>query len=632
MKSLENLKMIDTLILIENFENETKIREVMKKFPNGKFFSLNYQTHKFLEKLGIEHSIGERLLNEKDMESIDLDAIHITKTWYEHDELKKFLIFKEINLANLLELDLLRYFLDLYKTSKTIQNIIHEENPENIMALTTVNNYIKQLCQSEKINFSHIDSENLKKLHYDRINIKFNLKSIPISFNISRKNYQKIKHISETFLYKIFNLNPDFSALNSILLLEFNPTIYENLLYELSKSNKTILLLNQRRPAIWNLKTLNIIKKSNSKILDLNYFSQFLQNNELEESKQFFIELQKLWKQDDIFEELFSINQSSFWFSIKNTFTEMCNHRFQESIKRILLLEKLFDNVKITNVLEWAETGQEEKEIVSVAKKMKINSVMLQHAMYSTAKIWEKFGRFLARFSSPLISNQQFLWGNLTQKYAIAHGNQPSNIFKTGSPRHDPFFNFEKKNNSSDGFVLLATTGASGIFTQGSTTDVFIKFDNFVREVYKVMKNFPEKKLIVKPHPQSDFINNITELIKSIDPKIPILYDADLPELISKCDAVISFNTSTILLESIIMKKPAIDIQIEDWVEENEITKMKAVYSINDISKVEDGLTKVLYDPTIKSELEKNSKKFLEDFLVNHGNASKYVANLLSKN
>ena len=621
--------MVDTLILIENFENEKKIHEVIKKFPNAKIFSLNYQSHKFLEKLNIEHLIGERSLSEKDMECIDLDAVDITKKWYENDDLKKLLIYKEVNLANFLELDLLRYFIDIYKTTKTILNLTHDEHPKNIVALTTINDFIKKLSTSQKINFYDIDTENQKKLHYDRINIKFNLKSIPISFNISRKNFQKIKHVSEIFLYKIFNLNPNFSNLSSILLLDFNPTIYENLLTELSKSNKNILLLNQRRPAIWNLKSLKIVKKTNSKILNLNYFSQFIQNSELEQSRKFFIKLQNIWKFDDQFEKLFSNDNISFWFSIKKSFIKTCNRRFEESIHRILLLEKLFENVKITNILEWAETGQEEKEVLSVAKRFKINSIMLQHAMYSTSKIWEKFGRFLARFSYPLISNQQALWGDLTEKYAISHGNQSSKIFKTGSPRHDPFFNFHK-HNSNTGFVLLATTGASGIFTEGSTTDVFIKFDNFVREVYNVMKKFPEKKLIIKPHPQSDFINNVTDLIKSIDPKIPIIYDTDLPELISKCDAVISFNTSTILLESIIMKKPAIDLQIESWANENEIIKMKAVYPITDISKIEDGLRKVFYDSEVRSELEKNSQLFLDSFLVNHGNASKHVSDLLS--
>ncbi len=621
--------MVDSIILIENFENEKKINDIMKKFPNSKFFSLNYQTHKYLEKLNVDHFIGDRYLEKNDMDSADQNAVNLTQSWYDHNELKSFLIYKQTNLGHFLELDLLRYFIDIFKTIKIIQNIISKENPKNIIALTSINNFIKELTISKKINFSDIEAENLKKLHYDRINIKFNLKSLPISFNISRRKFQTIKHISEIFIYRIFNFYSKPSNSESILLLDFNPTIYENLLVELSKSNKNILLLNQRRPAIWNSKSLRIVKNSKAKILDLTYYSRFLKTSELEQAKNSLIKLQTMWKNENVLEEIFSIENISFWNSIKKSFIETCNRRFEESINRIMLLEKLFENNNIINILEWAETGQEEKEVLSVAKRMQINSIMLQHAMYSTAKIWEKFGRFLARFSYPLISDQQAVWGDLTEKYAISHGNQPSKIFKTGSPRHDPFFN-HKRTKSDSGLVLLATTGASGIFTQGSTTDLFIKFDTFVREVYEVMKKFPDKKLIVKPHPQSDFINNVTELIKSIDPNIPIIYDTNLPELISKCDAVISFNTSTILLESIIMNKPAIDLQIEDWANENEITKMNAIYSIDKISEIEDGLRKVLYDPNVKNELEKNSKKFIDKFLVNHGTASKHVSNLLT--
>jgi len=621
--------MVDSIILIENFENEKKINDIMKKFPNSKFFSLNYQTHKYLEKLNVDHFIGDRYLEKNDMDSADQNAVNLTQSWYDHNELKSFLIYKQTNLGHFLELDLLRYFIDIFKTIKIIQNIISKENPKNIIALTSINNFIKELTISKKINFSDIEAENLKKLHYDRINIKFNLKSLPISFNISRRKFQTIKHISEIFIYRIFNFYSKPSNSESILLLDFNPTIYENLLVELSKSNKNILLLNQRRPAIWNSKSLRIVKNSKAKILDLTYYSRFLKTSELEQAKNSLIKLQTMWKNENVLEEIFSIENISFWNSIKKSFIETCNRRFEESINRIMLLEKLFENNNIINILEWAETGQEEKEVLSVAKRMQINSIMLQHAMYSTAKIWDKFGRFLARFSYPLISDQQAVWGDLTEKYAISHGNQPSKIFKTGSPRHDPFFN-HKSTKSDSGLVLLATTGASGIFTQGSTTDLFIKFDTFVREVYEVMKKFPDKKLIVKPHPQSDFINNVTELIKSIDPNIPIIYDTNLPELISKCDAVISFNTSTILLESIIMNKPAIDLQIEDWANENEITKMNAIYSIDKISEIEDGLRKVLYDPNVKNELEKNSKKFIDKFLVNHGTASKHVSNLLT--
>ena len=95
-----------------------------------------------------------------------------------------------------------------------------------------------------------------------------------------------------------------------------------------------------------------------------------------------------MWDICPIFETVRTSNGSSRTIcsssdQCENSFIKTCNRRFEESIHRILLLEKLFEHVNITNILEWAETGQEEKEVLTVAKRLKINSIMLQHAMYS---------------------------------------------------------------------------------------------------------------------------------------------------------------------------------------------------------------------------------------------------------
>ena len=622
-----------TIILIEDFYDKKKILNLQKQHSNSKIFSVNYKTHKFLEKSNIPHLIGDELLTDLDKKSIDHDGLELCKNWYFDNQIKNYLIFKNHNLIDFLELEFFQYFLGTLKSTTIFLSILKKETPKNVINLTPFNDFITRYCNSVGINTINFESKTTNELHFDKINIKFNLGFLPISINISRSNYKKIKNFFETIVYTTFNLKPNSNShnLKSILLLDFNPTIYENLFKELSKINKNVLLLNQRRPAIWNPKSFKIIKNSKCKIIDLEDFENSLTNIQIKNSKEFLNNLQKIWELDELFEKIFSNKGITFWYSIKSYFIHTCNNRFSESITRIMLLEKLFEKYSIVNILEWAETGQEEKEVLSIAKNMKIKSIMLQHAMYSTADIWKNFGHFLARFTHPLISEHQAVWGESTKNFAISHGHSSENLLKVGSPRHDDFFNFKTKS-SETGFILLATTGGSGIFTEGSTTDVLIKFDNFVREVCKVIKKFPEKKLIVKPHPQSDFINNITNLIKDIDPKIKIVYDVDLPKLISICDVVISFNTSTILLESIIMNKPAIDLQIEDWSKEDEIVKMNAVYPIDDISKIKDGLTKVLYDENVKKELLKNSKIFLKHYLYNHGSASKVMAKILDDN
>jgi len=625
--------MSETIIIIENFYDKTKILNLTKQYPNSRIFSINYKTHKFLEKSNISHSIGDRILTNSDKQSIDMDGIKLCKNWFANEKIKNSLIFKNYNLGTFLDLELFQYFLGILKSTKILLSIIKQEKPKNIIGLTQYNDFITRYSESIGIHSITIDSSDVNQLHYDTINMKFNLGIFPISVNISRANYKKFKNFFETIIHKFFNLkvNPDSYNTKSILLLDFNPIIYESLFKELSNIKKNIILLNQRRPAIWNMESLKIIRNSKCKIINLDEFEKFLTNEQIKDLKNFINNIQKIWQFDSEFEKIFSNEGITFWHSIKSSFVNTCNERFNESIKRILLLEKLFEKFSIENVLEWAETAQEEKEVLAVAKNFKINSIMLQHAMYSTAEIWKKFGGFLARFTHPLISQQQAVWGDSTKNFAMSNGHQDKNLLEVGSPRYDNFFNFQQKS-SKTGLILLATTGASGIFTEGSTTDAFVKFDNFVREVCKVIKKFPDKKLIVKPHPQSDFINNITSLIKDIDPKIKIIYNANLPKLISVCDAVISFNTSTILLESIIMNKPAIDLQTETWPKENEIVKMNAVHAINDISKIESELTKVLYDDNIQSELLKNSKLFLKHFLYNHGFASKTMAKILNDN
>ena len=178
------------------------------------------------------------------------------------------------------------------------------------------------------------------------------------------------------------------------------------------------------------------------------------------------------------------------------------------------------------------------------------------------------------------------------------------------------------------GVILFATTSASGIFTEGSTTDVHIKFENFVREVCRVAKKL-DKQLIIKPHPQPDSINNILELIKEIDDKIPIILETDLKELISSCELLITFNNSTIALESIILNKPTISLQIEKWAEESQIAKMNAVLSITKEQDIEDGITKMISDIELKNQINLNSKKFLELYLSNQGHASQTLAKIL---
>ena len=80
---------------------------------------------------------------------------------------------------------------------------------------------------------------------YDNIEIKFNLGKIPISFKISRNFYKKLKSVVENVVCGTNNLWVDLSKQKkSVLLLEFNPSLYSDLISHISKSDTQVILFN----------------------------------------------------------------------------------------------------------------------------------------------------------------------------------------------------------------------------------------------------------------------------------------------------------------------------------------------------------------------------------------------------
>jgi hypothetical protein len=621
-------KMNKTIIIVNNIENISKLHEIILQYPNSKIFSLNYFTHNKLIKNFIEHEIGDNYLTNIDKNIIDTQTIETTSKWYLHQNFKTFLMFDGINLASLIEMELFDYFSKVYKTVLTIIRIIEKEKPTTLVDMTDYGDLIQSFCNRQKIDYIQIHNIKQSSTYFDKINIKYNIGSIPLSVTISKNNFKKIKFFVEKITKQFLKLNQNFNPKKkSILLLDFNPIQYDLLLKELSNSNKNILLLNQRRPAVWNFKCYNIIRKLGSNIINLNDFNKKIRNKIKQEKQQKKNELKIMWDNDSIFQEIFVIENYNVWNSIKNSFIKICNGRFLDSVERLMLLEQLFTKYDISVILEWAETAPHEKEVIHLAKRYGKKTVMLQHAMSPNGDIWDRSGRFFSYFTSPLNSDKQVVWGETTKKYAMQYGHNSEDIVSVGSPRHDKFFQAKKIN--SEGMILLATTGISEFFAETSTTNDYLKFNDFVREVCRVVKNLKDKKLVIKPHPQPDFVNNIIDLIKEIDPQIEIVLDTDLIELINSCEILITFKNSTIALESMILDKPTISLQTDKWAEESEIVKKHGLVSISKLEDIEPAIHNILKDDEFKINLLKNSENFIQKYYTNGGRASISLAQFL---
>ena len=617
------------ILLVDNFdENFSNIYyDTLKNFE---IYSINYNTHKQLLKKNIPHKIAEKFLDLNDRKGIDELAINATINWYQIKSFEKYLIYDSINLGSLLEQELFQYFVSIYNKSIISKKIIEILNPEKVGCYTEINDFIQEICKNKNIELIVYEKPKSQSLAFDQINIKYNLFNFPLSFKISRKQFLSLKNIFEKFLFSFFNFNSKPNKKKSILLAEFNPSQYNLFINELSKLDKNIILLNQRRSAIWNFNSFKIIKNSKCKILNLNTFEKKLKNIISVELNNFSTNLTKLWKFEKDFDDFFSIDSFSIWKTIRNDFQQTCSQRFLESVKRIILLNEFFKNYNIDVILEWAELGQEERELILTSKKFNVESIMLQHALDTSYSGWNRFHRFvLGGFSYQYISNKQALWGELPKKQALNYStNSEEKILLSGSPRHDKFFLEEKK--ESKGIILLATTAVTGISQVESPFESYEKFNDFIYMVCEIVKKYPDKKLIVKTHPRSEYDNPITDLIKEIDSNITIIYDADLMKLINSSELVITFNNSTIALESLILEKPTISLQMEQWAESEDIVKMGAIVSISELDEIESNITKILHNQEFRDSLIKSGKIFVEQYLSYGGESSKILTKILN--
>jgi len=614
------------IFLIENGADVYELKSKITEFPNSLVFTLDYEIHLLLQKHCISHELGENILTEDDFTKIDSYSIHLTENCFKN--FKDELTIQNIFLPELIEHEIFQYFLIQFLKPYVISKILKNYSSDQIFDFTNFHDFIYKITNNLKIKHFIFQNNNTSSLYHDKIKFTFNLGKIPLNFEISRNRFSQAKKLTQKFIELSNNFEPKTNSKKNILLVNFDPLEYSDLLHEFDKNNVNFFLLNTRKPAITNKKSLDIVKKSNSKILDLNKFYKFKKEEITFEKNSLEKKLINIFSNQEYFENFFSIDDISFWNSIKNSLYSICLSRFNESIERIFLLNKVYELYDISIIFVWVDVGQEEKECILVGKSFSIESIMLQHGRFQTSKIWNKFAKYLGQFPSSLLSDKQIVWGNITKNYALTYNHEEKNILIGGSPRHDKFFNYTLPK-SKNGIILLATTGTMFLSSDSCITNSQIKYDDYIREIYRIVKSLPDKKLVIKSHPSQILKKFVKDLIKDIDPSIELVENLTNQELFNNCDLLITFNNSTTTLEAMSLNTPVISLQTENWAKEDDIAQSDAIVSISKISDCEDSIKKILYDAKFKKSLLEKSQLFLKNYMSNPGNSSNSVVKLL---
>lgn len=626
--------MVNKIILIDDISDLAAIPHELLKNNDVKIFSFNLEVHNELESRKIIHETADDILTQDQRFQI-FDKMIEFNTWYsmlpsndyEFDGVNLLKIFDSHEFSSYLMTNLLKII--------TLKKIIFNEKPTVIIATTLLSKIVESVVEQNSVETRFFQNNMQKKLLWDTITFKYNLGHIPISFSLSRKRYLHLKNLIEKLLgfFYGFWLKYDNIKKKGIVFLEFNPQLFSKLFQAMKDYDGNIILINQRKSALYGKKSLGIITKSKCKILD---FNNFLTKNEKLEviklSNAYAKKIQALWEDSKLFNTIFQIENCSFWNVIKDVLIKTYSERLLSQMLLIRSVKKIYECVDVKCIISLNETGETEKAILEFNNNRK-PSILLEHGFIERIAKTKRFDVLSDYFS---FKDKIAVWGEMKKEWLVTnYGIDQKRIIVLGSPRHDDYFQARiDKNNTNEKLLLLAPNPINDI-NGLSSTNLKLRLNNTIKNIISIAQRFDNVKIIVKLHPiQLKHNEEIKSLIRKLDSTIPIYLWTSVIDTINRADIVIVMSpeingTPTILLESMILGKPTMNIYFDDKIPEYDHVTSKAVLTILDNTNMENELRRILFDKDFQKQLKENADNFVAKFMKNRGTASEKFASLL---
>ena len=625
--------MVSKVLLIGNVSDIDVISDKILHDENTKIFSFDLDVHEKLVSKKITHDMADNLLDQEQRMNI-FDKLIEFRSWHSNLPLNK-IEYENVNLLKLLDSnEFLQSISSKIINSIIIHKIIENEKPSKIFTTTFFSSTIKSIQNNKNFTIKIFDNPFNEELMWDTIPIKYNFGKLHFNFTMSKKKYLKLKNIVEKTLKLFYNFNLNSKNKRNIIFLEFNVQSFSNLFLELKKSDQNIILVNQRRPAIWSKNSFDAVKNSNCKILQL---QGILTKEEKLEILKFYYsiipEINKLWKNSTFFNNLFQIDGIIFWDIIKDHLIKSYSQKIYYYIELIAGIKKFFDNVDASCIVSLNEIGETEKAFLEFNKN-KIPSILLEHGFLDKNNSVSKVKRYDTMSNYSTFKDKIAVWSETKKTYLIEnYGIDTNRIIVTGSPRHDNYFSSRKKNNNKEKILLLAPNPINDMDAL-STTELKLRFNEFIKKIILTIQTLDNVKLIVKLHAISLKHNEeIKLLINKIDKDIPIYLSNSVIDVINSSDAVMVISpepgTTTMLLESMILGKPTMNIYFENEVPQFNHVKHNAVFSLLDTCDLKHDLSKILFNEEFKNKLVDNADDYLSKYLNYNGSSSKRFAEVL---
>ena len=596
--------------------NEEKLSEL--KEENADFIAFDYISHKILAKNKIKHNLIDDYINENDRKEIFQFCSTCLKQYEKSDE--SDLKFHNIDLVSIIDRNELHEFLmDLVPKIKALKKIIDKGSYDIIFVSSDIYEIFSKTKFKPNIKFLNKIEKNLLTL--EKVDIPLNFEIMETKFTISRKKYKMLKGNIEKTTTGLFRLRKNYENKKKIVLVEFDPEIYHDLLQEINKRGFQPVLVNFRKTATASLRSIKYLKKSNSLVMLAEDWLKKSQFEEIKTARANFLDKIKNVTKNKIFLPNCVYEEIDFNTIIQKKINNILIQRLDEYLTQILVAESIKNKNDVLGIITLNFSGETEKIFSRI--KNNIPVILLQHAFANYTK---SISYFDILDDYHLIKHKIAVWGDIVKNYLIHVKAIPENkIIVSGSPKYDSYSRIEKNKKSQK--MMLVTLRPIITHMEGPRIELYEKYEKTLHKLIQISKNVKNLQIIFKLHPQQNISNQIIlDMIKENN-KIKILQFEPIKELLSDCDLHVNiapdnFDASSVILEAMIMGKPTLNIKLQKNEIGFEFIKDNAIKSVNYDSNIEQ-LVLDLISHHGTDELFNNSQNFLNKYMENRGNAAK---------
>jgi hypothetical protein len=616
------------LYILENI-SENEIKKIIVG-ATTKIVAIDFTSHKILKKYNIKHQLIDNFLTDTTRE----DIFRFCASWlnkYEEDTNSEFKVHG-INLISIIDRnELLELLMEITPKIVAINNIIKNEIYETIFTSSELYELFLNMKIKSKIKkFNNIQEE---VLSFENINIPINFKFFKTKISIQRKKYHMIKKIIEKLCGKIFGLRKIDSNKKKVILIEFDPEIYCDLLKEIDFQGFQPVLINNRKSTISSLQSIKILKNTNSCVI---IAEDWLNKDEIDEKnilKSKFLEIIHNLDVNSILFSSFVYLKIDLTDMLKEKIRNMLIQRIDEYLTTIFIAKSIQSRNDILGVITVNFSGETEKIFLKIGNEFPITH--LQHAFANYIKSISYLD-ILDDFH--YINHKIAVWGDVVKNYLVNEkGMSQEKIIVSGSPKYDSYKIIKQnKKFTNEKKKILVTLRPIITHVEGLRIDLYNRYEKTIEKLINISKDYKNIEIKFKLHPQQNKSNQILINMIKDRSKIEILQFEPIRELMYDCDlhvniATDNFDASSVVLEAMILEKPTLNIQLQKNDIIFEFIKNDAIKTIHYDSDIGKEVINLMMKDTQEKLLEK-SQIFLSEYLKNQGSASKILVESLMRN